>query len=156
MERLDDERIAALARARLLVLDVDGTLTDGRVVYVGEEEQQNFCARDGQGLVWLKKAGLKLLLELGPLVLFLALNWKFDLITATGGFLIAILIALPFSWRLERKLPVMALVTAAFVGVFGGLTLWLDDATFIQLKPTVASVFIAVALLAGLARWGRG
>jgi len=50
----------ALARARLLVLDVDGTLTDGRVVYVEEGELQRFCIRDGQGLAWLREAGVVL------------------------------------------------------------------------------------------------
>lgn len=51
---------ADLARAELIALDVDGTLTDGRVVYVGEEESQHFCVRDGQGLAWLRAAGLQL------------------------------------------------------------------------------------------------
>ncbi len=50
----------ALARIQLLVLDVDGVLTDGRVVYVGEEEQQSFCVRDGQGLAWLREEGIAL------------------------------------------------------------------------------------------------
>ena len=50
----------ALARVRLLALDVDGTLTDGRVTYAGEEEIQSFCVRDGQGLAWLKEAGVEL------------------------------------------------------------------------------------------------
>lgn len=49
---------AALARARLVALDVDGTLTDGRVVYVGDEESLAFDVRDGQGLAWLVRAGL--------------------------------------------------------------------------------------------------
>lgn len=57
---LSDAQRAALADARLLALDVDGTLTDGRVVYVGEEELQAFCVRDGQGLAWLRKAGVEL------------------------------------------------------------------------------------------------
>lgn len=57
---LDAGTRAALARARLLALDVDGTLTDGRVVYVGEEEAQAFDVRDGQGLAWLVRAGLAL------------------------------------------------------------------------------------------------
>ncbi|MCA8978675.1 MAG: HAD family hydrolase [Planctomycetes bacterium] len=50
----------ALARAELLALDVDGTLTDGRVIYVGEAESQQFCVRDGQGLAWLRQAGVRL------------------------------------------------------------------------------------------------
>ena len=50
----------ALARAELLALDVDGTLTDGRVIYVGDAESQQFCVRDGQGLAWLRQAGIQL------------------------------------------------------------------------------------------------
>jgi 3-deoxy-D-manno-octulosonate 8-phosphate phosphatase (KDO 8-P phosphatase) len=50
----------ALAAARLVVLDVDGTLTDGRVAYLGEEELASFHVHDGQGLVWLREAGLEL------------------------------------------------------------------------------------------------
>lgn len=42
------------------MLDVDGTLTDGRVIYVGDTESQAFDVHDGQGLVWLRRAGVKL------------------------------------------------------------------------------------------------
>lgn len=52
---------AALARARLLVLDVDGVLTDGRVVYGAygpADETPRFCVQDGIGLRWLAEAGL--------------------------------------------------------------------------------------------------
>ena len=98
------------------------------------------------------KAGLKLLLELGPLVLFFVMSSKYGVVHATVGFMIAIAICFPISWRLERKLPVMALVTAVIVGVFGGLTIWLGDSTFIKLKPTVASLFFAIVLMGGLWR----
>lgn len=57
---LDELAWASLARAELLALDVDGTLTDGRVIYVGDVESQEFCVRDGQGLVWLREAGVQL------------------------------------------------------------------------------------------------
>jgi len=43
-----------LARVRLAVFDVDGTLTDGAVTYLGGEEQQSFSARDGYALARLK------------------------------------------------------------------------------------------------------
>ena len=48
----------ALRAVRLLAFDVDGTLTDGRVVYLGEDELQSFCVHDGQGLAWLRREGL--------------------------------------------------------------------------------------------------
>lgn len=108
------------------------------------------------------KAILKLLLELGPLLLFFVINSRkgpvvdgvqqSNIIQATLWFLVAVTIAFPFSWWLERKLPVMPLVTALFVGTFGGLTVLLGDSTFIKLKPTVASLFFAAVLLVGLLR----
>jgi len=50
----------ALGAARLLALDVDGTLTDGRVSYFGTEELAVFHVHDGLGLVWLREAGVQL------------------------------------------------------------------------------------------------
>jgi len=48
-----------LSEVRLLALDVDGTLTDGRVAYLGDEELCSFDVHDGQGLVWLREAGVQ-------------------------------------------------------------------------------------------------
>ncbi len=56
---LNPELARILARARLLALDVDGTLTQGRVSYLGEEELVSFSVHDGQGLVWLLEAGVE-------------------------------------------------------------------------------------------------
>lgn len=50
---------AALARIRLVALDVDGTLTEGRVTYIGSQELMSFSARDGQGVRWLVDAGFE-------------------------------------------------------------------------------------------------
>jgi 3-deoxy-D-manno-octulosonate 8-phosphate phosphatase (KDO 8-P phosphatase) len=47
-----------LAGVRLVALDVDGTLTDGRVGRAGDEELLSFHVHDGQGLVWLREAGI--------------------------------------------------------------------------------------------------
>lgn len=58
MAEIAPEVASTLARARLVVLDVDGTLTDGRVTYAGEEELQAFSVADGQGIVWLREAGV--------------------------------------------------------------------------------------------------
>lgn len=95
---------------------------------------------------------MKLLLEFGPLLLFFVANAKFGIVPATSAFLISLLITLPISWKLAGKLPLMSVITAVFVGVFGGLTILLDDELFIQLKPTVASLFFAAAIGVGLAR----
>lgn len=94
----------------------------------------------------------KLLIEFGPLVaFFLAQRFK-DIYWATGVFMVAISISVLVSRRIERKWPVVPLVTAVFVLVMGGLTLWLQDATFIMMKPTIVNLLFAAILLVGLAR----
>lgn len=95
--------------------------------------------------------GLKLLIELGPLVAFFITQRKWDIFWATGVFMVAISISLVASRRLERRWPTMPLVTAVFVLILGGLTLYLQDATFIKLKPTIVNLLFAGILLGGLA-----
>ena len=117
---------------------------------------------------------MKLAIEAGPLVVFFLVNgrdglpefrhlWMAEgavplvgqsLFEATGAFMVATVIALVAGWRLERKLPIMPLVSGGFVLVFGGLTLVLADETFIKLKPTLVNTLFAVILFGGLA-FGR-
>ena len=115
--------------------------------------------------------GLKLLLDLGPLLVFFFANSRPELFApvlrpflpeplitgehagifvATGMFIPTILAALAVSYALTRHLPVMAMVTAVVVVVFGGLTLVLHDDTFIKMKPTIVYLLFAGVLLGGL------
>ena len=114
---------------------------------------------------------LKLALEIGPLLLFFFANSRpalfapllapvlpeslmtgerAGIFAATAVFMVAILVALAVSYSLTRHLPVMALVTAVVVVVFGSLTLMLQDELFIKLKPTIIYVLFGGALLGGL------
>jgi len=113
---------------------------------------------------------LKLALEMGPLILFFFANSrpalflpfigpllpasvtgdKAGIFVATAVFMVAILAALAISYALTRHLPVMAMVTAVVVVVFGGLTLVLHDETFIKMKPTIIYVLFGGILLGGL------
>jgi intracellular septation protein len=97
---------------------------------------------------------LKLGLELGPLVLFFFANGRFGLLAATAVFMVATLIALAASWILTRRLAIMPLVTGIVVLVFGGLTLALQDETFIKMKPTIVNSLFGAILFGGLA-FGR-
>lgn len=56
-EPLDPTR---LARVRLLALDVDGTLTDGRIRVEEGGESLDFCVLDGIALLWLREAGVEI------------------------------------------------------------------------------------------------
>src|SRR5262245_30057774 len=93
---------------------------------------------------------LKLALDVGPLVLFFVGNARFGIFAATAIFMVAILAALAISYALTRRLPVMALVSAVIVTVFGGLTLFLHDETFIKVKPTIIYTLFGATLLFGL------
>jgi intracellular septation protein len=94
---------------------------------------------------------LKLVLDIGPLVLFFATNSKFGIYVATGVFMAAVLAALAVSYGMTRHLAIMPLVTAVIVLVFGGLTLVLHDDLFIKLKPTIIYVLFGGTLVGGLA-----
>jgi intracellular septation protein len=95
--------------------------------------------------------GLKFALELGPLLLFFFVNWKFGILPATAALMAGVVVALAASWTLTRHLPVMPMVTAVFVLIFGGLTLIFNDALFIKLKPTIVNSIFGAALLGALA-----
>jgi intracellular septation protein len=93
----------------------------------------------------------RLALDLGPLILFFA-TFKFsNIYVATGIFMAAVLVALAVGYWLERKISPMPAFTAVLVLVFGGLTLYLQNDTFIKMKPTVLYAFFGVLLLGGLA-----
>jgi intracellular septation protein len=94
-------------------------------------------------------------LELGPLVLFFAANSKWGIFIGTGVFIVATVIALPLYRWMEGRWPVMPMVGGFFVLVFGGLTIWLQDETFIKLKPTIVNCLFGVILGGGLLLFDR-
>ncbi|MBN2752421.1 MAG: septation protein A [Rhodospirillaceae bacterium] len=107
----------------------------------------------------------KLVLELGPLAVFFFANARGEqlqtwfpalkalggpIFVATAAFMVAISASLVASlWR-TRRLPVMPLVSGVVVLVFGALTLWLKDDTFIKMKPTIVNTLFGGILLGGL------
>jgi intracellular septation protein len=94
---------------------------------------------------------LKLVLDIGPLVLFFAANARFGIFVATAAFMVAVLIALAVAYAMTGRIEVMPLVTAVIVLVFGSLTLVLHDELFIKLKPTIIYLLFGGTLLGGLA-----
>lgn len=93
---------------------------------------------------------LKLAFDLGPLVLFFFANSRYGIFVATGTFMVAVLAALAASFVLTRALPIMPIVTAVIVVVFGGLTLVLHNDVFIKIKPTILYALFGAVLLGGL------
>lgn len=92
---------------------------------------------------------LKFVLEFGPLLAFFAAYKWADIFTATIVIMVTTPIALAITWFINRKLPVMPIVTMALVVVFGGLTLYLHDESFIKIKVTIINGLFAAILLGG-------
>ena len=109
---------------------------------------------------------IKLALELGPLLVFFAANALGDdilaaypalgawfsqpIIFATAVFMVAMAVSLVLSRLILKRVAVMPLVTGVVVLVFGGLTLYLQDDTFIKMKPTIVNGLFGAVLLGGL------
>ncbi len=98
-----------------------------------------------------KQQLLKLLVELGPLLVFFFVNARANIFWGTGAFIVATIVSMALSRIWFGKLAVMPLVSGFFVVVFGGLTLLLQDELFIKMKPTIVNGIFAAILLGGLA-----
>ena len=92
---------------------------------------------------------LKLGLDIGPLLLFFVANSRLGIFAGTAVFMVAVVVALGISYAMTRHWPIMPVVSAVIVVVFGGLTLILHDETFIKVKPTIIYTLFGGALLGG-------
>ena len=92
----------------------------------------------------------KLLIDIGPLAVFFVFYTRSDLKTAILPFMIATIIAVLFSYIVEKKIPIMPTVGAAIILVFGGLTIYFDNETFFKMKPTIINLLFAGILYGGI------
>jgi len=92
----------------------------------------------------------RLRLDLGPLIVFFGTFQFFGIFAATGAFMVVVIAALATGYALDRKLSPVALFTAAIVLVFGGLTLYLKNETFVKIKPTIIYATFCAVLLGGM------
>ncbi len=93
---------------------------------------------------------VKFVLELGPLALFFAVYSRLGIFAATGVLMAGVVVTLAVSYAMLRRIPVMPLVTAVIVLIFGSLTLIFRDETLIKIKPTALYLLFGAALFAGL------
>jgi intracellular septation protein len=93
----------------------------------------------------------RLALDLGPLAIFFGVYQFRGIFAATAVFMVAIVGSLAIGYWLERRLSPMAMVSAVIVLIFGGLTLYLHNALFIKIKPTIIYTIFGAILLGGLA-----
>ncbi|PPR46070.1 MAG: putative intracellular septation protein A [Alphaproteobacteria bacterium MarineAlpha5_Bin7] len=92
---------------------------------------------------------VKLLVDIGPLAVFFIFYTRSDLQTAILPFMIATVIAVLFSYIMEKKIPIMPTVGAGIILVFGGLTIYFDNEVFFKMKPTIINILFALILYGG-------
>ena len=92
----------------------------------------------------------KLFVDIGPLAVFFIFYIRGDLQSAILPFMIATVIAVLFSYIVEKKIPIMPTVGAVIILIFGGLTIYFDNETFFKMKPTVINLLFAGILYGGI------
>ena len=96
------------------------------------------------------KSFYKLLIDIGPLAVFFIFYTRSGLQASILPFMVATVIAVLFSYILEKKIPIMPTVGAGIVLLFGGLTIYFDNDVFFKMKPTIINVLFAVILYGGI------
>ena len=92
----------------------------------------------------------KLLIDIGPLAVFFVFYSRSDLKSAIIPFMIATIIAVLFSYIMEKKIPIMPTVGAFIILIFGGLTIYFDNEVFFKMKPTIINLLFALILYGGV------
>ena len=95
-------------------------------------------------------AGARLAIDLGPLVIFFAVNAWRGIFSATIAFMVAIAAAMLISKVKYKHISPLLWFSGAMVLVLGSITIWLHDETFIKIKPTIYYTMVASLLLFGM------
>ena len=97
----------------------------------------------------MNKPLLKFTTDFGPLLIFFFFYYNSDknLKIAIPPFIIATLISLAIVWMLEKKIPMVPLISGILITFFGGLTIYFDNPVFIYIKPTIINILFGLALL---------
>ena len=94
---------------------------------------------------------IKLAADFGPLLVFFIIyfNNENDLKVAIPPFIIATLIALAVVYFLEKRIPMVPLLSGILITLFGGLTIYFDNKIFFYMKPTIINLLFAAVLFFG-------
>ena len=96
------------------------------------------------------KSIYKLLIDIGPLAVFFIFYTRFGLQASILPLMVATVIAVLFSYVIEKKIPIMPTVGAGIVLIFGGLTIYFDNEVFFKMKPTIINFLFAAILYGGI------
>ena len=99
----------------------------------------------------MNKSFLKFVTDIGPLIIFFFFYYNNDknLKIAIPPLIVATIIAVLIVWILEKKIPMIPLLSGILISLFGGLTIYFDNPIFLYMKPTIINILFGLALLFG-------
>ena len=99
----------------------------------------------------MNKSFVKFVTDFGPLVVFFFFYYNSDknLKIAIPPFILATIISLIIVWFIEKKVPMVPLISGVLITFFGGLTIYFNNAIFIYIKPTIINILFGLTLLFG-------
>ncbi len=99
----------------------------------------------------MNKSVLKFVTDIGPLVIFFFFYYNSDknLKVAIPPLIVATIIAVLIVWIVDKKIPMVPLLSGILITLFGGLTIYFDNPIFIYMKPTIINILFGLALLFG-------
>ena len=99
----------------------------------------------------VNRSFVKFVTDFGPLLVFFLFYYNSDknLKIAIPPLIIATIVSLGIVWIIEKKIPMVPLLSGILISFFGGLTIYFDNAIFIYIKPTIINILFGLALLFG-------
>ena len=99
----------------------------------------------------MNKSLIKFVTDFGPLLVFFYFYYDNDkdLKIAIPPLIGATILAIIVVWILEKKIPMVPLIGGILISLFGGLSIYFNNAVFLYLKPTIINILFGLALLLG-------
>ena len=99
----------------------------------------------------MNKSILKFVTDIGPLIIFFLFYYNNDknLKVAIPPLIVATIISVLIIWILEKKIPMVPLLSGILITLFGGLSIYFNNPIFLYMKPTIINILFGLALLFG-------
>jgi intracellular septation protein len=94
---------------------------------------------------------MQVLIDFLPILLFFTAYKLYGIIVGTAVLMIATVLQMAYLYKTEGRLQTIHKASLSLVLIFGTLTLLLDDIRFIQWKPTI--LYLAIALFLSIFYW---
>lgn len=98
----------------------------------------------------LKHVVFSALLEFGPVIIFLVSFEHVRIYEATIILMLATIVSTIATYRLQKRIPYLALYVAAITMIFGYMTLHFHKPKFIQMRDTLYDATCALTLITGI------